>query len=204
MSPIGGDFGWERGTPVDRYFIEGFIAQNAADIRGHVLEVGDDRYTRRFGGTRVEKIDILSIETTNPKATIVGDVQHADTLPQSAFDCIVLTHVLQLVFDLNAAVGSLHRALKPGGVLLVTMPGVSPMRIPSYPDVPWYWALTAPAMERLLGSRFGRASVSVEARGNILAATAFLYGLAVEELDISHLNVDDSTFPVVVGARAVK
>src|SRR4051812_41158651 len=47
LSPIGGDFGWERGTPVDRHYIEGFIAQNAADIRGRVLEVGDDRYTRR-------------------------------------------------------------------------------------------------------------------------------------------------------------
>ncbi len=206
LSPIGGDFGWERGTPVDRHFIESFVARNATDIRGRVLELGDDRYTRRFGGARVEKIDILSIETTNPKATIVGDLQHAATLPEAAFDCIVLTHVLQLIFDVRAAIESLYRALKPGGVLLVTMPGVSPMAIPSYPEVPSYWALTAPALCRLLETQFGlgQDAVSVEAHGNIFAATAFLYGLAVEELDASDLNVDDSTYPVVVAARAVK
>jgi SAM-dependent methyltransferase len=204
LSPIGGNFGWERGTPVDRHFIESFIARNATDIRGRVLELGDDRYTRGFGGARVEKIDILSIETTNPRATIVGDLQHADTLPEAVFDCIVLTHVLQLVFDLRAAIESLYRALKPGGVLLVTMPGVTPMAIPSYPDVPWYWALTTSTLNRLLEARFGQAGVSVEAHGNILAATSFLYGLAVEELDTSDLNVDDSTYPVVVAARAVK
>jgi SAM-dependent methyltransferase len=204
LSPIGGDLGWERGTPVDRYYLESFLARNAADIRGHVLELGDDRYIRRFGGVRVEYSDILSIETTNPRATIVGDIQHAGTLPEATFDCIVLTQVLQLIFDIPAAVESLYLSLKPGGVLLVTMPGLAPMAIPSFPDAPLYWALTAQALKRLLAARFGQDAVSAEAHGNILAATAFLYGLAVEELDISDLNVDDPAYPVVVAARAVR
>jgi SAM-dependent methyltransferase len=204
LSPIGGDLGWERGTPVDRHYLESFVARNAVDIRGRVLELGDDRYTRRFGGGRVEQSEILSIETTNPRATIVGDLQHADTLPESVFDCIVLTQVLHLVFDISAAIESLYRALKPGGVLLVTVPGLAPMAIPSYPDVPLYWAFTASGLSRLLAARFGQDAVSVESRGNILAVTAFLYGLASEELDISDLSVDDSAYPVIVAGRAVK
>jgi SAM-dependent methyltransferase len=199
-SPIG-DIGSERGTPVDRYYIESFIARNAADIHGWVLELGDDRYTRRFGGTRVERLDILSIETTNPNATIVGDLVNVNTLSEARFDCIILTQVLQLIFDISAALESLYRALKPGGVLLVTMPGIAPMGVG---EVPFYWTLTAPTLCRLLEARFGQDAVSVEAHGNIFAATAFLYGIGVEELDVSYLYVDDSKYPVVAAARAVK
>ena len=44
------DFGFDRGTPIDRYYIESFLSTHASDIRGHVLEVADNTYTRRFGG----------------------------------------------------------------------------------------------------------------------------------------------------------
>jgi SAM-dependent methyltransferase len=199
-SPIG-DFGSERGKPVDRYFLENFIARNATDIRGHVLELGDDRYIRRFGGPKVEQTDILAIETTNPNATIVGDLVNPNTLSEATFDCIILTQVLQLIFDIGAAVQSCYRALKPGGVLLVTMPGIAPMKVG---DVTFFWTLTAPTLSRLLEMSFGTNAVSVEAHGNILAATAFLYGIGFEELDPSDLNVNDPRYPVTVAARAVK
>jgi SAM-dependent methyltransferase len=186
---------------VDRYYLESFIARNAADIRGWVLELGDDRYTRRFGGTRVERLDILSLETTNPNATIVGDLVDANTLSEARFDCIIVTQALQLIFEIRAALETLYRALKPGGVLLVTMPGIAPMGVG---EAPFYWTLTAPTLCRLLEARFGRGAVSVEAHGNIFAATAFLYGIGFEELDLSSLRVDDWKYPVVVAARAVK
>jgi SAM-dependent methyltransferase len=200
LSPVGRGFGRERGTPIDRYYIESFLAQNVNDIRGRVLEAGDNMYTLRFGGARVVQSDILSIETTNPHATIVGDLAQLHTLPEAVFDCIILTQVLQYIYDLSAGITTLHRALKPGGVLLVTAPSVTPKD-----DVwPWYWAFTAAALRRLLEGRFGQDAVLVEAHGNIFAATAFLYGLATEELDISDLNFDDPRLPVIIAARAVK
>jgi methyltransferase family protein len=206
LSPIGSAFGWGRGTPVDRHYIESFLSQNADAIRGSVLELGDNRYTRHFGNDRVEQSDILSVETDNPNATIVGDLTQAGTLPEAKFDCIILTQVFQLIFDIPVAVDSLHRALKPGGVLLVTAPGITPMgiKIERWSHVPWYWAVTAATLRRLLEARFDPGAVSVESHGNVLAATAFLYGMAVEELDISDVNFDDSTYPVIVTARAVK
>ena len=50
LEPVSRSFGFDRGTPVDRRYIEQFLARHAAAIRGDVLEVGDDGYTRRFGG----------------------------------------------------------------------------------------------------------------------------------------------------------
>src|SRR6478735_5047329 len=53
--PVSVDFGFDRGLPIDRYFVEGFLARNASRIRGRVLEIGDNEYTLRFGGKQVEK-----------------------------------------------------------------------------------------------------------------------------------------------------
>jgi len=206
LSPINNEFGWGRGTPVDRYYIESFLTRNADLIRGSVLELGDNRYTLRFGGDRVEQTHVLSVEPDNSNATIIGDLTQAGTLPETEFDCIVLTQVFQLIFDIPAAVDSLYRALKPGGVLLVTVPGIAPMgfKIEKWSHVAFYWAVTEATLRRLLEIRLGPSAVAVEAHGNVQTASAFLYGLAVEELNLSDVNFNDSTYPVIVAARAVK
>jgi SAM-dependent methyltransferase len=201
LSPISDSFGFDRGTPIDRHYIEAFLSQNASDISGRVLELDNNLYTLRFGGSRVEQSDVLSIEANNLHATIVGDLEQLVALPKAAFDCIVLTQTLQYVFDMRNALQTLYHALKPGGVMLVTAPGVSKV----YDDTwPWYWTFTAAAVRRLLENQFGQDAVSVEAYGNVLVATAFLHGVAVEELDPSNLDTYDSNYPVVVAARAVK
>jgi SAM-dependent methyltransferase len=209
LSPISGNWGYERGTPVARYYIESFLARHAGDVRGHVLELANNDYTKRFGGARVEQSDVLTVETTNPKATIVGDLAREGTLPEAAFNCIIFTHALQYIYDPQTGIEMLHRALKPGGVLLTTVPGIGPMGDrpghPDKPDVwPWYWIATVAALRRLLEDRFGENAVAAEAHGNIFTATACLYGLALEDLDSSDLEVDDPRYPVIVAARAFK
>jgi glycosyltransferase involved in cell wall biosynthesis/SAM-dependent methyltransferase len=202
-SPIGHGFGYDRGLPIDRYYIENFLANHAGDIRGRVLEIGDNSYTLRFGGAQVSRSDILHVDCSNVRATFVGDLAHPETLPAEVFDCIVLTQTLHLVFDMHAALKSLYRALKPGGVLLVTVPGIT--RIDSGEWGPtWYWSLTAAATRRLLGTFFDTDSVTVDTYGNVLAATAFLYALATEELGTADLEVNDPIYPVIVTARAIK
>ena len=201
LSPIGRNWGGERGTPVDRYYIERFLAQNAGDIRGRVLELADSGYTRRFGGDRVEQSDVLSIKSTNRNATIVGDLLQQDTLPKAKFDCIIFTQALQYIFEPPVAISRLGHALKLHGVLLATAPGVTKMENRYWP---WYWAFNGAAVRRLLEDNFGQDAVTVETHGNILAATAFLHGLAVEELDACDLNVDDQDYPIIVAGRAIK
>ena len=203
-SPISSGFGFDRGTPVDRYYIEKFLAQNSGDIHGRVLEIGDDKYTRRFGGNRVHRVDILSVETANPKAVFVGNLASAGVLPEAAFDCIVLIQTLQYVFELRAAVASLYRALKPGGILLATTPSVKSQIDGNRWGATWYWWFTAAAVHRLLGERFGVRDVVVSTSGNLLAATAFHYGLASEELEVNELEKADPESPLLITARATK
>jgi SAM-dependent methyltransferase len=209
FSPIGRNWGYERGMPVARYYIEGFLARHANDVRGRVLELGSNDYTTRFGGARVEKSDVLAVETTNRNATIVGDLTDRSTLPEAVFDCIIFTQALHYIYDVRVAIEMLHRALKPHGVLLTTAPGIGPMGDhPGHPERPdrwpWYWIFTLASLRRVLEERFGRDAVTAEAHGNIFTATAFLYGLALEDLDKSDLEVDDPRFPVAIAARALK
>jgi len=51
---------------------------------------------------------------------------------------------------------------------------------------------------------FGRNALAAEAHENIFTATAFLYGLALEELNSSDLEIGDPRFPVTIAGRAIK
>jgi len=202
-SPVSRRFGYDRGLPVDRHYIEAFLARASPEIRGRVLEIGDAAYTERFGGTRVTRSDVLDVRADAPGATIVGDLQDAPQIPSDAFDCVILTQTLQLVFDLPATLRTVHRILRPGGVLLVTVPGITSTGDPQWRET-WYWSFTARSVERLLGEVFGPGRVEVEAFGNVLTSTAFLHGLAAEELTAGEFATFDPDYATLVTAVARK
>jgi glycosyltransferase involved in cell wall biosynthesis len=201
-SPISGDFGFDRGTPVDRHYIEAFLARFSSDIRGRVLEIGDAFYCRKFGRGIVQQ-DVLHVTAGNPEATIAGDLSVPGVLPEGAFDCLVVTQTLHLIYDMRAAVAAMYRGLKPGGVLLLTCPGISQVDRGKW-GATWYWSLTRPAAEHLFGDVFGAANLTVETRGNVYAAVCFLEGLALEEVEVAKLEVLDASYPVIVTVRARK
>jgi glycosyltransferase involved in cell wall biosynthesis/SAM-dependent methyltransferase len=201
--PISPNFGYDRGKPVDRRYIEDFLSRHAEDIRGRVLEIGDNTYTMQYGNARVTRSDILHISANNPRATLVSDLAEGHNLPSGAFDCILLTQTLQYVFDVHKGVLTLHRMLKPGGILLLTVPGVTSIDRGEW-GASWYWSLSPAALSRLLAGKFGEGNVSVTSYGNVLAAVAFLHGLAESELRPAELDAHDPRYPVIVAARAVK
>jgi SAM-dependent methyltransferase len=198
-------FGWDRGgLPVDRYYIERFLQQHAGDIRGRVLEARDDAYTRRFGGASVTQADVLHPTRDNPRATIVADLTHAEAIPDDTFDCVLLTQVLPFIPDVEAAVATVHRILRPGGVTLITVPGIS--QIVRYDMDRWgdYWRFTTLSARRLFEAAFGPGKVDVAARGNVLVATAFLHGLSTRDLRPDELEYRDPDYEVLITVRAVK
>jgi SAM-dependent methyltransferase len=209
LKPISDRFGFDRGQPVDRYYIEQFLARHggpSGDISGRVLEVGDDSYTRAFGappsgGDGVTGIDVVDIEPRNPRATIVADLAGGENVPSQAFDCVVCTQTLFFIFDLHKAVATLARILRPGGVLLATVPGISKSCPPVERD---YWRFTSSSVRRLFEESFPAENVTVEAYGNVLTAIAFLHGLATSELKPSELDFRDPAFELIVAVRAVK
>jgi SAM-dependent methyltransferase len=204
VTPISDVYGLDRGTPIDRYYIDDFLRRNAGDVRGRVMEINDARYTREFGGDRVEKIDILFAGDENPEATIVADLADAPQVPNDIFDCAMCTQTLMLIYDIRAAIRTLHRILAPGGVAFATVPGVS--RICQPEDQIWgdWWRFTGRSIRTLFEEAFGEGAVHVEVYGNVLAATAQLYGLAAEELTNEELDERDPNFEVLLCVRAQK
>jgi SAM-dependent methyltransferase len=203
LTPVDRKFGWSRGQPIDRNYIERFLAEHAEDIQGRVLEFQSNTYTHQFGGNRVTHSDVLDCSCENPRATFVADIAKADHIGADSYDCILCTQVLFFVYDLRRAICNLHRVLKPGGVVLATVPGIAHKRV-SDQGAEDYWRFTSNSARRLFGEAFPSARIEVKAYGNVLAATAFLHGLAVEEFSPEEIGFTDPDFEITIGVRAVK
>lgn len=204
LAPISRWWGFDRGVPIDRYYLEAFLEAHAESIRGRVLEIADDIYTRRFGGSRVTQSDVLHAAAGNPQATITGDLSSSDHIPSESFDCIICTQTLMLIYDFRAAIRTMHRILRPGGVLLVTVPGV--MKISRYDMDRWgdHWRFTSASAQRSFEELFGDGNVEVTAKGNVFAACSFLQGVSAHELSEDELNYNDPDFEVSIGISATK
>jgi SAM-dependent methyltransferase len=201
--PVSREFGYDRGLPIDRYYIERFLERHRNDVAGRTLEVGDDEYTRRYGGARTTRRDVLHVHGRNPSATIVGDLADAPQLADGTFDCIVLTQTLHLIYEVESAVATIHRILRPGGVVLATFPGISQLSDDEWSRT-WSWAFGSRLARRLFATHFGERNVTVETYGNSLAAAAFLQGLAAAELTAAQLDLDEAGCELLLAVRAVR
>jgi SAM-dependent methyltransferase len=201
-TPFSRTWGYDRGTPIDRVYIEEFLAAHASDVQGECLEVLNADYTRRFGHNRVTASDVLDINPANSAATVVADLGETDSLPARRFDCVIFTQTLHLVPDMQTALHNVWRALRRGGVLLLTVPALGRHDSQQGFDRD-RWRLTRPGLEWLL-STLSDATSETTTYGNLLSCSAFLYGLAAQELRPEELRISDPEFPLVVAARVRK
>ena len=201
--PISRHFGYDRGSPIDRHYIEQFLSSHRDDIRGRALEIGDDSYTIQFGGERVTMRDVLHVHEGNPKATIISDLSCGEGIASNAFDCTIITQTLHLIYEPLTALRTLHRILKPGGVMLTTVPGITPVSADEW-STTWYWAFTRRSVHRMCASVFSEDAIQLEAFGNVFAATCFLEGIAMEEVTAAELDIRDPNYDVLIAVRARK
>jgi SAM-dependent methyltransferase len=195
VRPVSDDFGLDRGKPIDRYYIESFLDRNKHDIKGNVLEVANNHYTLTFG-TGVNKSDVLNL-IPSPEATIVGDLVTGKNIPKSTFDCIILTQVIHVIYDVKSALLNTIDALKPGGTLLLTTTGLSQgCKTDFHGD---YWRFTDTSLNLLL-REITNQDVKIESFGNVAIAKAFLDGLALHEIPKNILNYHDEKYQVVLAA----
>ena len=203
LTPISREFGFDRGLAIDRYYIENFLNNQAGDIQGRVLEIGDDSYTKKFGGDRVTTRDVLHVKEGNPIATFIGDLTHAEQIPSDSFDCFILTQTLHLVYDFRAAMETIYRILKPGGVVLLTVPGISQLSTDEWAAY-WCWSFTSLSVRRLFEEFFLPENIKIEVHGNVKASIAFLEGVAKEELSQEDLDYKDPCYELLITVRAMK
>jgi len=202
IAPLSDSWGYDRGTPIDRYYIERFLEEHRRDIHGRVLEIKDSTYTDRFG-EGVERRDVLDVNPSNLHATFVANLAAADAIPSNLFDSFVLTQTLQFIYDTRACIRHAHRILCSGGILLVTVPCISRIA-PRYGLQTDYWRFTLASCSALFGEVFGHGQVTVNAYGNVLTTVAFLTGMAWEELSHHELEAHDPYYPIIITVRAVK
>jgi SAM-dependent methyltransferase len=205
LTPVSRAFGMDRGGPIDRYYIDSFLERHHADIRGRVLEAGGfTNYTRRFGADRVTRADILYPKPGFPDGTLIGNLETGEGIPSEAFDCLIMTQVFFCIYDFAAAAATCRRALKPGGVLLATLPCIS--QICAYDRHEWgdYWRFTDASAARLFGDIFGATNITVESWGNVFTACAFLHGLSARDLTTAELHHQDPEYQLLIAVRAVR
>jgi SAM-dependent methyltransferase len=201
--PVSERFGLERGTPVDRFYIERFLASQTKYITGRVVEIAENTYTLKYG-TSVTYADILHIDNKNKSATIIADLTNPDSVPENVADAFICTQTLNFIYDVNAAIRSIHKMLRPNGKAVITVAGLS--QISRYDMDRWgdYWRFTDKSLAKLLSEVFGEENVKVEVMGNVYGATMLLHGIALEEVNISKLAVKDDNYQVILGAIVVK
>jgi hypothetical protein len=188
------------GLQIHRYYLEAFLEEFAADIHGHCLEFQGSYYTTRFGGKQVTKVDILHKEEGNPRATLVADLTQPHAIPENMFECIICTHVLHVIRDIDRFVTALQRLLAPGGVLLLAVPHISPI----YPREHELWRFTPEGLAVVLEQVFPVDQIIIRSYGNSLTAIGDLRGLVAHDFTTRELQYADESFAVEVCARARK
>lgn len=206
LSPISAVFGQDRDlVTIERFYIEQFLERHSGDIRGRALEMGDPAYIRKFGGSRVTQADVLNYVEGNPQATIVADLTDAPHIADNSFDCIIITQTLQMIFEVDKAIATLHRILKPGGVVLCTSHGMTRVaRREGVDDWGEYWHFTSQSKRRLFRAHFTTDNVQVSTVGNVFTCICNLHGLGAAEVDPAELDLHDPNYEMLVMVRAVK
>jgi SAM-dependent methyltransferase len=193
VTPFSTNFGFDRGTPVDRYYLAKFLEAHQALITGDVLEIQMSGYTMRYGHhvRRADSVDIDSAHTP----TYVCDLAAAEAvIPSDRYDCFLLPNTLCVLRDIESCLRQALRVIRPGGVILASTAGFVPLT-PDYPD---YWHLSAAGWLEITRRVWAGCEIRVETHGNCLAAIAAMLGLVLEELTPAELDVMDPRYPVLI------
>lgn len=195
VTPFSDYFGFERGSPVDRYYVDKFFAAHAPEIKGRILEIQSTSYADRFG-TGVTARHSVDIDPKFQPTFCCDLAQARNMIASESYDCFLLPNTLAHVMDLQPALENAYRILAPGGAILATCPGF----VPLIPDGKDYWHLSADGWHQVFSKACPGSVLEVESHGNCLAAVAAMYGLALEELSAQELDQNDRRYPVLVTA----
>jgi SAM-dependent methyltransferase len=195
LEPFSSRFGFDRGTPIDRYYLHAFLEQHRHLITGRVLEIQMPAYTTRYGQgvTAAHSVDIVA--GTHEGLTYLVDLGRSESvIPDATYDCVLLPNTLCVLRDIDACLRHALRVVRPGGVVLATTAGIGPLTGDGH-DL---WRMGADGWRVVAERAWPGCEVQVEQHGNCLAAVASMLGLALEELRDDELRVEDPRYPVLV------
>lgn len=198
-APFSTYFGFDRGTPIDRYYINIFFATHASSITGDILELQAAGYATRYGNN-VNFIETVDIEPAFNPTYCVDLCNEGATLPLARFDCILLPNSLSFFRDMKACLRNSLRMLKPGGVILAA--GASFVPLDTAPE---FQRFTSHGLREQIRDAVGSAAeTQIHQFGSCVSSVASLLGLCAEELTSDELDQLDEHYPVTICAKIEK
>lgn len=199
VEPVSRLFGFDRGTPIDRYYMEKFLAWNSIEMSNpkNTFEVGDSTYSEKF--YKDANHEVLMFDKGM-------DLTKPETIRRNYYDVFICTQVFNFIYDVKAAIRGAFSLLRPGGVMLCTVAGnISQVSRSDMENYGHFWGFTYLGIQRLVEEVFGAQNVKVFPYGNAMAATAFIQGIAIEDLKaVDRLDDIDPEYAITVGIVAKK
>jgi hypothetical protein len=186
-------FGFDRGTPIDRYYVEKFFEKHRDVITGNILEIDRNMYAGQFGRNvlRVDSFDIEADPSCPP--TFVCDLAHCENvIPTEAYDCVLLPCTLSVLRELGPCLRNALRVVRPNGVILASCATFMPLNTENAD----YWHYSPAGWREFLPSVWPGCEIVVEGYGNCLAVVAASMGLVVEDVTPKELDYCDPILPV--------
>ena len=202
LTPSSKRFGLERGTAIDRFYIEKFLAEHQDYISGTVMEIADSRYTKMFSENITEAV-LLHVNGWG-EGVVQGNLATGEGIIENSVDCMICTQTIQCIYDVHSVVRNIYKLLKPGGTALITAASTAQLSMYDYKNWGEYWRFTDQSMRKLLSEAFMENQIEVYTYGNMKAAIGFLYGVCQEEMEPADLEYRDEQFPMIVAASARK
>lgn len=198
--PISRQFGTERGTPIDRYYIDEFLKKHSELISGDVLEIEDNTYTIRFGKDHVARSIVMDVNAQNINISFNGNLETGEGIKDEIADCFILTQTLMYIFDLKKAAHSINRILKAGGTALITCSGISQNSIRCMDNYGCYFNFNKDVFMKMFQEEISLQVMETGSYGNVKTVSAHLNGLCCEDLTENDFMPNDKYYPLIVFA----
>ncbi len=144
-------------------------------LHGVVLDVGCGTMPyRSVLDQKVTRYDSLDLKAQVPGVTYEADVQDMRVVPDAAYDSVICLEVLEHVPDPFRALAEIRRILRPGGVLVLSVPHLS--RIHEAPQD--FYRFTNYGLAAMF-QRSGFEVVRIERRGGLMSFLAHQLSLVV-------------------------
>jgi SAM-dependent methyltransferase len=197
LHPICKRFGFSRGTPIDRYYLDKFVAQIRNRVVGATVEIGGARQNRElYRLTNVSEYTAIDAEA-HDYVDVVGDAHDSSLLAPDSADSILAFNVLEHCADPWLVARNMHRWLRTGGCAFCMVPNAQ--RVHNFPRD--YWRPLPDGVNWLFRD-FGSRELSQY--GNPTSVIASQLGIAAEELTQAELDAQHPDYPVATCIVATK
>lgn len=198
VTPISPDFGYARGTPIDRVLIRRYLGSAPTSVVGIVHEVGESQFSPMLFPRAVHHVVHVSPENETDLRVDFLEV------PQDQIglcEAIICTQVLNFIKEPLEALRGISSLLRPGGRCYMTVAGLA--QVSRYDSARWgdYFRFMPQGFDHLLSQCDAIRVIHRNDLGNLFCAKCLMDGVVAEDVvEKRLLEVDDPLYPVVLGA----